>query len=291
MPSINVRNLPDELHDRISRSAVRSERSLEAEVRYTLAAAYPNSSGLSLKQEWMQATAERLHALVEQLKADGFWRNLGKGTPVQLAAVIGEETPARMLGWMDGTEPLSYEGASRISAFTGCSQEWLISGDDSMFAYTLMDNDYKDFFLPDSSETFRFHLIRPDTSTGFGQVPLLVIREAFSYGKQRAELAYFGNHFHLSDGMGGGGNFKLKRFLQFLKRHSSVLKLSAYILDIDYHEPGSHHPRYYLNKIREHESSWLDRMLKGEAPPWLTEFSAHLDEVKNTPVESVEEGE
>ncbi|MFG6078831.1 hypothetical protein [Erwinia sp. OPT-41] len=122
----------------------------------------------------------------------------------------------------------------------------LIDGTGSTFANALMRDDYEGFFLRFSTNVWRFHLIRPETGTGEGMVPLLIIRE--NKDTNALELAYFGGHFFLNDGMGGGGHFKLKTFLQFLKRHSKRLDLRAYMFDVVYRDAGAHNPCFYLNK-------------------------------------------
>ncbi|MFG6078832.1 hypothetical protein [Erwinia sp. OPT-41] len=91
------------------------KRSLEAEVRFTLAAAYSNGIGQLLKQEWMRATAERLRLLTDRLQSDGFWRHRGSGTLAQLAGQIKEDP--RHGCWAGRTEPsrlpLKVSSASR----------------------------------------------------------------------------------------------------------------------------------------------------------------------------------
>lgn len=279
MPSINVRNLPDELHERIARAAVRSERSLEAEVRHTLAAAYPTRSGLSLRQEWMQATAERLRHLHLQLKADDFWRLRGPATLTQLARQLGEETPARLLSWMEGSEPLTFEAARRIEALTGCSAEWLIDGAGDMFPVRDI-SEYRDFFLPATPGDYEFHLIRVGLSDGMA--PLHVIRHDSSTGSMASGQMM--GRFYLDTGMGSSGMGNLKRFLQFLKQHSLKLRLHSYEYAAATDDTGAHHPAYYLNSNRLTKNAWLERLLNGEARDgWAEEFKWLLDEVKNTP--------
>ncbi|MBY4954535.1 hypothetical protein [Pantoea sp. DY-17] len=286
MPSINIRNLPDDLHERISRTASRSERSLEGEVRYALANAYPNSTGLTLKQEWMQATAERLRQLHFQLKTDNFWRHhRSPGTLTELARQIGEDSPARLLAWMDGHEPITFEGAKRIEAFTGCSADWLMDGTSDMFPVEDIGH-YTGFFLPETPGNYEFHLIR--YGKGDGLVPLHVIRynsvnDSFASGQMMGR-------FYLGMGMGSTGTGNLKRFLIFLKKHSWKLKLRSYTYDPANEEAGSHHPTHILDSDRLNENNWLDRLFKGQiTDSWADEFSWVLDEVKNAPVGSPEE--
>ena len=278
MPAINVRNLSDELHERISRAATRSERSVEAEVRHTLNAAYPDSTGLSLRRAWMQGTAERLHHLYAQLNADSFWRQRGPGTLTQLARQIGEETPARLLGWMEGSEPLTFEVARRLEALTGCSAEWLIDGTGDMF--TVEDiSEYHDFFLPETPGHYEFHLIR--YGRGDGLVPLHVIRYDSSTGAMVSGQMM--GRFYLGSGMGSSGMGNLKHFLQFLKQHSLQLRLYSYEYDTAKDDTGAHHPAYYLNSDKLNKNSWLERLLKGESrDSWAADFKWLLDEVKNT---------
>lgn len=279
MPSINARNLSDELHERIARSAARSERSLEAEVRYALGVAYPDETGLSLHDKWLKGTAERLRHLHQQLRDDGFWRDRGPGTLTHLARMLGENTPARLLEWMDGTAALTFEAVTRIAAFTGCSPDWLI--DDSGEMFPVQDiSEYENFFLPEAPGDYVYHLIR--YGRGDGLVPLHVIRHDRSTGTMVSGQMM--GHFYLGTGMGYRGRRKLKEFVQFLKQNHWRLKLHCYNFDASDDESGSHHSAYFLHSKNLQAAYWLDNMFHGSTPPvWGSELRAEVVEIGQTP--------
>lgn len=281
MANIQVRKFPDDIYERIAQSAAKAERSVEGEVRYALAMAYPAQpdARLSLRERWQLETAQRLQQLIDQLEADGFWHHRGPGGVLHMARLMGEPSPAYLLDCLDGATPLTWEAAKRLSASTGVGENWLLDGLGDMFPVEDIGNHYDQFFRPETPGNYRFHLFRIGHQPGLK--PLLCIRH------NRADNTYamgrVMGQFYLGDGMGATGMGNLKRFLQYLKKHSARLRWDAYLFDSENADTGNHHPCFYLNGVRHTESTWLESMLNGETPTWLTEFSWYAEEVKNAP--------
>ena len=176
MANIQVRKFPDDIYERIVQSAARAERSVEGEVRYALAQAYPLHPDvrLSLRERWQQETAQRLRLLTDRLASDGFWRGRGPGSVLQLARLTGEETPAYLFDCLDGTAPLSFDVAHRLAAATECNPDWLLEGRGDMFPVESIGSHYDAFFRPEAPGNYRYHLIR--LGKGPGLIPLFCIR-------------------------------------------------------------------------------------------------------------------
>lgn len=282
MQKLQARNIPDDLYERVATAAAHNDRSLEGEVRHTLSMAYPaeSSNVLSLRQQWQQDTALRLRQLVAQLQADDFWQFRGPGSPVQLARLVGEESPARFFDWMDGLAVLPYEAAERIAGFTGCSADWLIEGRTDPFPVADIGNpvDYEHFFCPEGRGDWRFYLIR------FADGQLLCIRHDRSASTWSA--GYMGGRFFLQNGMGSGGMGNLKRFLQFLKARSVHLKADSFDRAEESHDTGLHHPCYYARNSALAQTEWLTELLEGRLPErwasYASELLYMLDEVRGT---------
>ncbi|WP_205954661.1 FitA-like ribbon-helix-helix domain-containing protein [Pantoea stewartii] len=283
MQKLQARNISDDLYGRVAAAAARNDRSLEGEVRQALAAAYPatGTQTLTLRQQWQQETARRLRQLVAQLHADDFWQFRGPGTTVQLARHLGEDSPARVFDWMDGLEPLPFEAAERIAAFTGCSRDWLMEGRTDPFSVTDIGNpaDYEQFFCPEGPGDYRFYLIR------FGDGNLLCIRHDRSAARWSA--GHMGGRFCVQDGMGGGGMGNLKRFLKFLKACRIQLKTDSCERKESSENTGLHHPVYFTRNSALTLTDWLQQLLQGNLPEsWTADASELryiLEEVRDAP--------
>lgn len=282
MAKIQVRNFPDDFYARIAQAAADSERSIEGEVRHTLMKAYPErlESSLSLRERWQHETAGRLQQLIARLEEDDFWPRRSRGGVVPLARMMKEATPAYLMDCLDGTASLSYDAAQRLAGATSCSARWLLDGYGDMFPVEDIGSRYHEFFQPAAPGDYRFHIFRLGKAPGIK--PLFCIRH------NRADDTYamgqVMGQFYLGDGMGATGMGNLKRFLQYLKKHSAGLRWTSYIFDGEENpDTGEHHPCFYLNGVRHSESSWLETMLNGGTPGWLSEFSYYAEEVKKTP--------
>lgn len=262
MNKLQSRNIPEDLYARVVTAAELNNRSLEGEVRQALMQQYPapGSETLTLRQQWQNSTAERLRGLVAQLKADGFWQFRGPGTLVQLARHVGESSPAQFLDWLDGSEPLPFEAAGRISTFTGCSTDWLIDG--QLDPFTVADigrpDEYEAFFSTGLQGDSRYHLIR------FADGTLYFIRHDRQDNAWNA--GYTGGRFYLANGMGGGGTGNLKRFLMYLKTQGQRLRIDSHDSREDRDSLGQHHPCFFLKDAVNTMTDWLPQLLRGELP-------------------------
>ena len=282
MPNVQVRKFPDDVYARITQAAAREERSIEGEVRLTLFKAYPDAAAASLsrRERWQRDTATRLIQLQERLRDNKFLPRHRDIDAIGLAKLMGELTPAYLLDCLDGEAPLSFDAAERLATVTDSSAEWLLEGTGSMFPVEHIGNHYHTFFTPDAPGDYRFHLIRE--GKGAGHKSLLCIRH--NRTDNRYVIGSVHGQFYLGDGMGSGGMGNLMRFLQYIKKHYSMLQLSSYILDAEDAQLGEHHPNRYLKSSQLETSGWLASMLEGNAPgSWLTDFSWHLNVLKDTP--------
>lgn len=283
MAKIQVRNFPDDVYARITQAAAENERSIEGEVRHALMRAYPDRQPAppSQREVWQRETAGRLQQLIAQLDADGFWPHRSRGGVVALAGMIGEATPAYLMDCLDGTAALSYDVAMRLADATACGARWLLEQHGDLFPVEDIGSRYHDFFRPDAPGDYHFHLFRLGTQPG--------MKSLFCIRHNRTDNTYamgqVMGQFYLGDGMGATGMGNLKRFLQYLKKHGQQLRWTAYLFDAGDAgaRTGSHHPCYYLNGTLHTESSWLETMLGGGTPDWISEFAFYADEVRQTP--------
>ncbi|EBU2048083.1 hypothetical protein CTO56_18275 [Salmonella enterica] len=282
MAKIQVRNFPDDVYARIAQSAADNERSIEGEVRYTLMQAYPQPQPLLLSQRerWQLETAGRLQQLITRLGEDDFWPHRSTPGPVLLAGMMKEATPVYLMDCLDAAAPLTYDTAHRLASVTGCSARWVLDGYGDMFPVEDIGSHYHDFFQPEKPGDYCFHLFRLGKQPGMK--PLFCIRH------NRADDTYamgqVMGQFYLGDGMGATGKGNLKRFLQYLKKHSARLRWTCYVFDSEENpDTGKHHPCFYLNGRRHSESTWLESMLNGGTPAWFSEFSFYAEEMKENP--------
>ncbi|MEJ5075776.1 hypothetical protein [Erwinia sp. MYb535] len=272
MHKIQARNIAQDLYARVSAAAESNNRSMEGEVRQMLIEQYPEpgSEKRTLRQQWQYDTAGRLRGLVTQLKADGFWQFRGPGTLVQLARHVGETSPARFLDWLDGSDALSFEAAERISAFTGCSTDWLMDGQLDPFPVADIGSpdDYKAFFSAGGQGDSRYHLIR------FSDGTLYFIRH--DRQANTWNTGYTGGRFYLANGMGGGGTGNLKSFLQYLKTQGQRLRIDSHDSRESSDGLGQHHPCWFVKDAANTMTDWLPQLLKGDLPVRWTDDAGEL---------------
>ncbi|WP_455813099.1 hypothetical protein [Pseudomonas graminis] len=235
----------------------------------------PGTETLTLRQQWQNGTAVRLRGLVTQLKADGFWQFRGPGTLVQLARHVGETSPARFLDWLDGSDALPFEAAERISAFTGCSTDWLIDGQLDPFPVADIGSpdDYKAFFSAGRHGDSRYHLIRFSDGTLY-----------FIHHDRQANTwntGYTGGRFYLANGMGGGGTGNLKNFLQYLKTQGQRLRIDSHDSRESSDGLGQHHPCWFVKDAANTMTDWLPQLLKGDLPVRWTDDAGDLRYILN----------
>lgn len=175
------------------------------------------------------------------------------------------------------TATLSYDMAMRLADATACGARRLLEQHGALFQVEAIGSRYHDYFRYDAPGDYHFHLFR------LGRPPGL--RSLFCIRHNRTDNTYAMGQFYLGDGMGATGMGNLKRFLLYLKKHNPHLRWTAYLFDADdtSADTGSHRPCYYLNGTLHTERNWLESMLSGDNPDWLSEFSFYADEVRKTP--------
>jgi len=272
MARINIRELPDHIHQAISESADKNNRSTEGEVRSILqsyvssleAQAAPN---LTYRQTWQRYMGDRLDQLFACVRRDQVFPVTEPQSIADIARAIGEESPANLLDCLDGLSSPTFDMLDRVVAWSGGSYNWLLSGMGTVFPVENIGNKYQDFFLYDQhSNDVSFHLLRICGGRSDGM--LLCIR--YDSARQTYASGYISEHFMLKGGMGSGGSGNLNRFIRFLKTSCGNRVLKAYNYDETEMntQQGAHHPLYYLRLASQAE--WLRKLFSGEDPDnWL----------------------
>lgn len=282
MARINIRELPDHIHQAISDSADRNNRSTEGEVRSILQSYVSSLEAKpapiqTLRQNWQKGVGNRLDQLFGCVRRDKVFPDGDRMSLVDIARTIGEDTPAHLLDCLEGIASPSFEMLDRVVAWSGGSYEWLVSGMGTIFPVESLGNHYHDFFLFDrQNKHITFHLLRVCGGRCDGMI--LCIREDLT--KKTFATGYMYSNFHLKNGMGSGGHGNLNRFIRFLKTQCGDRSLQAY----NYEETevntqqGTHHPVYYIRSASA--ANWLRMLFAGEDPDdWLEGYRSSWKEI------------
>ncbi|MFL1515304.1 FitA-like ribbon-helix-helix domain-containing protein [Pseudomonas prosekii] len=285
MSRINVRELPEAVHTAISRYAESNNRSLEGEVRsilqnyvHSLESAHLS---LTLRQSWQKTVGDNLDQLFACLRMDQFFPAQGPQSIVDIARIIGEESPGHMLDCMEGLATPSFDLLDRVSNWSGCSYNWLSSGLGTIFPVENIGSNYQDFFQHDlDNKDVTFHLLR--VCGGHSDGMLLCLRH--NSAKQAYAAGFIAEHFMLKDGMGATGSARLNEFIRFLKTHCGNRVLKAY----NFAETGmntllgTHHPLYYLRSAES--AGWLTQLFNGQDPSnWLKGYEPLWKDMSELP--------
>jgi plasmid stability protein len=276
MARINIRELPDHIHQAISESAIKNNRSTEGEVRsilqsYVLSLEAKPAVAETYRQSWQKGFGYRLDQLFACVRRDQVFPITEPQSIADIARAIGEESPANLLDCLDGLSSPTFDMLDRIVVWSGGSHRWLLSGMDTVFPVENIGNKYQDFFLYDRhSKNVTFHLLRICGGRSDGMI--LCVRHDIA--KKIYASGYIYEHFMLKEGMGSGGSGNLNRFIRFLKTNCGNRVLKAY----NYEETemntqqGAHHPLHYLRLASQ--ADWLRKLFSGEDPAnWLAGYS------------------
>lgn len=276
MARINIRELPDHIHQAISESAIKNNRSTEGEVRsilqsYVSSLEAKPAMAETYRQSWQKGFGDRLDQLLGCVRRDQVFPITEPQSVADIARAIGEESPANFLDCLDGLSSPTFDMLDRIVAWSGGSHSWLLSGMGTVFPVENIGNKYQDFFLYDRhSKAVIFYLLRICGGRSDGM--LLCIRH--DRARQTYSSGYISEHFMLKEGMGSGGSGNLNSFIRFLKTNCGNRVLRAY----NYEETemntqqGAHHPLYYLRLASQ--ADWLRKLFSGEDPAnWLDGYS------------------
>ncbi len=285
MATIQIRNLDDDVYDRMAKEASRQYRSIEGEARYTLTTTYPESP-LSLREVWQKEAGQRIKWVFEKLREDGWFHYGQMSDPVSLAHLIGEPSPAALLDCLDGNSGPTFDMASRMEKEFSCNANWIMSGNGEPFRTTSLGGQYASYFTSLLNETGsldednELHFVRYSSKNQFDGTLLIIHRAG-----QAWECRYEYNRFCLSDNMGGQGRNNLFNFLKFVKLTLSEVNYKSWIYHDDtdaYPAFAHHHPSHYiLDMMRSEKNEWLQCMQQGNQPQgWTMNFNHDLNKLK-----------
>ncbi|EIP3952601.1 hypothetical protein LSB85_004500 [Salmonella enterica] len=298
MPKIQARNVPDDVYASLENSALKNDRSVEAEIRVALRERYlpaeteTAAESLSLRERWQRETGARLQQLFDRLITDGYFpefRNSSRaGLPelARLARDLHEPTPGRLMECLEGRLDVTFERADRIATRFCASADWLLTGSCTPFPVQRIGSSYRDFFMPDgyADDNDVFELVRIDGGRHDGT--LFCLRYSTKSPRTIA-LGVVTEQFKLAGGMGSGGHANLKAFLTFLKTAGAQLAINAFSWTPDEAEFdfwsvfGQHHPVWFQNAGRRTSARWLQQLLNGEDPGgWFEGYTSDLDEIR-----------
>lgn len=274
MARISIRDLPDDLHMQLMRSAAGSQRSLEGEIRYGLMR-YVQSITESrrpptpLRETWQRETGQRLSRLLQRLRDDDAYAWNERLDLPSLAMSLGESSPAMLMDYIDGHAALTFDMATRLAEKFSCSLQWLISGTGSMFPYPEIGGSYREFFAPaleDKSNIIK--LVRICSNKGEddlrGRHDGTLLMFCIKDGHPTISAGYSGR-FYLNGNMGSSGHASFEGFVEFLNENKNICYSDYnYTGTVDDTGLWEHHPNFYLkNSSRAH---WLMPMLEGRSP-------------------------
>lgn len=301
MPKIQARNVEDEIVAAIELSAMKNDRSVEAEIRVALRERYQPgettspAEPLSLRERWQLQTGERLQLLFDRLIADGYFpefrhsNRAGLPELARLARDLNEPSPGRLMECLEGQLEVTFERADRIAKNFCASADWLLSGSGAPFPVQRIGSSYRDFFMPDgyADDNLVFELLRIDGGRHDGT--LLCLR--YSPKSPRAiDLGVVTEQFKLAGGMGSSGHAKLKAFLTFLKTDGAALAINTFNWTPDEGEEdfdfwsvlGQHHPVWFQDAGRRSSARWLQQLLNGDDPDgWFEGYTSDLAEIRD----------
>lgn len=297
MPKIQARNVPDDVYEAIEQSALKNDRSVEAEIRVALRDRYlPGetetiTAPLSLRERWQRETGERLQQLFDRLITDGYFqefRNSSRaGLPelARLARDLHDPSPARLMECLEGRLDVTFERADRIATRFCASADWLLSGSGVPFPVQRIGNSYWDFFTPDgyADDNDVFELIRIDGGRHDGT--LFCLRYS-TKSPHTIALGVVTEQFKLAGGMGSCGHAKLKAFLRFLSGAKLAINAFSWMPDdaeFDFWSVfGQHHPVWFRNAGHLTSARWLQQLLNGEDPGgWFKGYMSDLEEIRD----------
>lgn len=132
MTRINIRALDEITHERLTASAAKNQRSLEAEIRYALneytERLHAGTEPQTARQRWQVEAGTRLETIANLLCKREKIDCASEDALIRMAQAIGEPTPARLLDCAEGLAPLQFEVAQALKKNFGCNPDWLITG-------------------------------------------------------------------------------------------------------------------------------------------------------------------
>jgi plasmid stability protein len=291
MAKIQVRNVPDDIYDRIAHVANREARSVEAECRLALSQRYAPTEHpgptLTRRMQWRLDTGQRLQWLFQRLVDDRYFPDPRAAEITRLARRLATPSAGELIDCVEGLKELTFALADRIAAGFDADAQWLLSGQGTPFPVVRIASHYREFFLPaDDSTRYVFELVRIDSGRHEGT--LVCLRH--DPHTLRYTLGVVTENGAMGAGMGSGGHDNLKRFLLFLKTHNALLALNAFNWtpgeeeeDL-WHMLGHHHPLYCQDPTQRTTARWLQQLLEGDDPDdGFTGWAASLTELNNTP--------
>lgn len=266
MSRINIRSLDDSTVDILTASAVRNQRSLEAEIRYALIQYAERLQApvqpITARQRWQREAGERLVTMIKLLDECQVLGYPDERGLFRVAEAIDEASPALLLDCTEGLAPLPYAVAQRLSQRYGCSANWLMTGAGDPFPVPDIGNSYHTFLEPAvDNPNITVNLVRLSKGRNAGTLLFLVSGPG---NQLRIGKSY--SNFQLTHGMGATGRGKLEEFTHYLREHEGDMKFSAFNSDIDLapESMGNHHASYYFQSKHLNRAYWLQPLINGD---------------------------
>jgi plasmid stability protein len=199
-----IRNIPKNVLDNLEASALRHDRSVEAEARQALAAWV---EPIAVEAEQSKRAAEvgtRLMRLLEQLNDVQTGEVL---RPSEIAERLGEPRAGEVENWFLGRAEPTFEQLDALAKLFAVSPEWIKHGKRTMFPveyHRLPENAHEALkwlsTWEEGESVEAIHLLREASTTG----SLMVVKES-----ARRQFKTFHTGIHVSEEIGNGGESML----------------------------------------------------------------------------------
>lgn len=199
-----IRGIPKSVLDNLEASAVRHDRSVEAEARQALSAWV---EPIAIEAEQSKRSAEvgtRLMRLLEQLNDENTGKTL---RPSEIAEKMGEERAGEVEKWFLGRAEPTFAQLDALAKLFAVSPGWIKHGNNTMFpieSHRLSEDAVEAATWlsewEDGEPVDAIHLVREASKTG----SLLVIKES-----TRHQFKVFATGIHVSEEIGNGGESML----------------------------------------------------------------------------------
>lgn len=213
-----IRGIPKNVLDNLEASALRHDRSVEAEARQALSAWV---EPIALEAERSKRSAEvgmRLMRLLEQMNDSKTGEVI---RPSQIAEQIGESRASEVENWFLGREEPTFEQLNTLAKVFAADPDWLKHGQRVMFPveHQQLSTDAVEAAKwmaewEEGEAVAAVHLLREASKTG----SLLIVKES-----ERRQFKTFNTGIHLSEVIGNGGESSLSHLWVTLallyKRH------------------------------------------------------------------------
>lgn len=252
MKKLLIRLIPDAIYEALEKTALHSERSLEAQARYILSCSVDNEKQLTGGERYQREITARLNQALSEANEVITAINL---VPARIAEQLGHHDAIESENWFTGNAVPSFTELDELSDIFGCSPDWLKFGENVPYPKSSKgrinwnrggEKDIDALLEPDNKgrKVSSIHIFRVNESGN-----ILILREF----ENSITTDFFSTNLYLSDKekIGQGGFHDLVDFLVILQSlylkyiNSSLLvksyNISQYVLDSCY-KSGEKHP-------------------------------------------------